>query len=150
MIWALFEYSSLYCCLLSWLQFSTRGLSWQRLQTATPGRFLVKLSFFSSFRHLILTDFFRILPPRLVSYVFCLCSLLFALCSLFFALCSLLFALCSLLFALWSFIFYLLSFIFYLSYPPLVPVPNLFREVRGHFPTKTTNYHSRVLPSLCT
>ena len=97
MIWSLFEYSSLYCCLLSWLQFSNRGLSWQRLQTATPGRFLVKLSFFSSFRHLILTDLFRILPPRLVSYVFCLLSLLFALCSLLFALCSLVFYLLSFL-----------------------------------------------------
>lgn len=70
MIWALFEYSSLYCCLLSWLQFSTRGLSWQRLQTATPGIFLVKLSFRAFFRHLIQTDLFRILPPRLV--VLCL------------------------------------------------------------------------------
>ena len=79
------------------------------------------------------TDLLLILPPRLVSYVLCLLSLLFALCSLLFVLCSLLFG--------------LLSFIFYLSYPPLVPVPNLFREVRGHFPTKTTNYHSRVLPS---
>ena len=97
------------------------------------GRFLVKLSFFSSFRHLILTDLFLILPPRLVSYVLCLLSYVFCLLSL-------LFGLCSLLFGLWS-------FIFYLSYPPLVPVPNLFREVRGHFPTKTTNYRSRVLPS---
>ena len=98
MIWSLFEYSSLYSCLLSWLQFSNRGLSWQRLQTATPGRFLVKLSFFSSFRHLILTDLFLILPPRLVSYVLCLLSFVFALCSLLFVLWSLLFALCSLLF----------------------------------------------------
>ena len=57
------------------------------------GRFLVKLSFFSSFRHLILTDLFLILPPRLVSYVFCLLSFVFCLCSLLFALCSLLFAL---------------------------------------------------------
>ena len=122
MIWSLFEYSSLYCCLLSWLQFSNRGLSWQRLQTATPGRFLVKLSFFSSFRHLILSDLFLILPPRLVSYVFCLLSFVFCLCSLFFALCSL-------LFALWSFIFYLLSFL-----SPFSACPEFISGGQGLFP----------------
>ena len=40
-----------------------RGLFWQRLETATPGRFLVKLSFSALFRRFIRSDLCRILPP---------------------------------------------------------------------------------------